>query len=102
MRRQSGPPSTSENVGFDGGAGSIMAPGACIETDGRVHSRFCDTDSMMCAVMISARCENACGKLPIWRCSLGSYSSESRPRWLRSPSRRSNSASASPSRPAKA
>ena len=77
----------------DQGAGTLT-PAA-----GRVQDRFCDTDSMICAVMISARCENACGKLPIWRCSLGSYSSDSRPRWLRSDSSRSNSASASSSRP---
>ncbi len=58
----------------------VYGAGAWTDTAGRVHSRFCDTDSMICAVMISARCENACGKLPICRCSFGSYSSDSRPR----------------------
>ena len=47
------------------------------------------------AVPISARCENACGKLPSWRLRRGSYSSASRPTSLRSASSRSNSACAS-------
>ena len=49
----------------------------------------------MCAVKIIARWEKPCGKFPIWRCNLGSYSSASRPRWLRIPSNRSMSCSAS-------
>jgi hypothetical protein len=42
------------------------------------------------AVLTSATCENACGTLPSWRESAGSYSSASRPTSFRRPSRRSN------------
>src|SRR5262249_41652692 len=58
--------------------------------------------SILVAVLTSARCENACGKLLIWRRRVESYSSERSPRWLRNVSRRSNNASASAARPAKA
>src|SRR6516164_6328539 len=56
------------------------------------------TSCRLSAVPMSARCENACGKLPSCRCAVGSYSSASRPTSLRSESRRSNRARASASR----
>src|SRR5215831_20104609 len=45
------------------------------------------TSCRLNAVPMSARCENACGKLPSCRCAVGSYSSASRPTSLRSESR---------------
>ena len=47
------------------------------------------------AVFTSARCVNACGKLPSWRPVRGSYSSASRPTSLRMSRSRSNSSRAS-------
>ena len=47
------------------------------------------------AVLISATCENACGKLPRWRFARGSYSSLNSPTSLARPTRRLNSRSAS-------
>jgi hypothetical protein len=49
----------------------------------------------LCAVLIKATCENACGKFPTWRLALGSYSSASSPTSLRKLSNRSNIARAS-------
>ncbi|TML58572.1 MAG: cytochrome b, partial [Actinobacteria bacterium] len=51
------------------------------------------------AVLTSATCENACGKLPTRRPAFVSYSSDRRPTSLRRPSNRWNSASASTCRP---
>src|ERR1019366_2912684 len=51
------------------------------------------------AELIKAICENACGKLPTRRFAAGSYSSDKRPRSLRSASNRSNKSRASSSRP---
>ena len=51
------------------------------------------------AVSISGTWLKACGKLPTWRCSRGSYSSASSPRSLRSASSLSNSLRASSTRP---
>ena len=50
------------------------------------------------AVLISARCENAWGKLPSWRLAAGSYSSASSPTSFRSDNNLTNSFRAS-SRP---
>src|SRR5262249_8944655 len=56
------------------------------------------TSCRLNAVPMSARWENACGKLPSCRRAVGSYSSASRPTSLRSESRRSKRARASASR----
>ena len=50
------------------------------------------TSARLAAVLIRARWENACGKLPSCRFPTGSYSSASRPTSLRSASSRSNNA----------
>src|SRR5215831_6482082 len=55
--------------------------------------------SRLCAVFTSAMWEKACGKFPNRRFAAGSYSSDSKPRSLRSESNRSNSLRASSSRP---
>ena len=60
--------------------------------DGCASDR-CDADTM------NPRCENACGKLPIIRFASVSYSSEKMPTSFCRPRRRSNSSSASFSRP---
>ena len=46
----------------------------------------------LCAVLISAMCVSACGKLPVWRQAPVSNSSASRPRSLATAATRSNSA----------
>ena len=67
----------------------------------RVSSRGARASRPVSAVLTSPMCENACGKLPTSRPSFGSYSSESRPRSLRSASSRSNSSRASSSSPSR-
>jgi hypothetical protein len=44
----------------------------------------------LCAALISAMWVSACGKFPVWRPALESYSSASRPRSLATPATRSN------------
>src|SRR5207253_2254929 len=49
---------------------------------------------MLLAVLMSARCVRACGKLPVWRRRIGSYCSENSPTSLATLATRSNSSRA--------
>src|ERR1700682_3229072 len=52
--------------------------------------RLASASARFCAVLISAICVNACGKLPTWRAAPTSYSSANRPTSLATPTTRSN------------
>ena len=74
-------------TGAGGAAGCARASNASIAlpspaVSGRISAS---------AALISATCENACGKLPSWRFATGSYSSASRPTSFDTASSRSNS-----------